>query len=160
MNRQRRQRPPPDAGHRHGHTVNDNIRPGMRVAVVQKQDQPTGKLTYGTVATTLTNSALHPRGIKVRLTDGTVGRVQTIVNGEAPEPAPEPEAARPSSRLHLQDFIQAPSPAKLQLHDFIEYPATTSTPECDARPWACTACTFANSGFLVVCEVCETPKTL
>ncbi|KDO27460.1 hypothetical protein SPRG_07049 [Saprolegnia parasitica CBS 223.65] len=158
MNRQRRQRPPPnDAGHRHGHTVNGNIRPGMRVAVVQKQDQPTGKLTYGTVATTLTNSALHPRGIKVRLTDGIVGRVQLIVHGEAPEPAPEPDAARPTSRLHLQDFIQAPSPPKLQLHDFIEYPATS---EREARPWACAACTFENSGFLVACEVCETPKTL
>lgn len=158
MNRQRRQRPPPDAGHRHAHTVNGNIRPGMRVAVVQKHDQPTGKLTYGTVATTLTNSALHPRGIKVRLTDGTVGRVQAIVNGDAPEP--EPEAARPPSRLHLQDFIQAPSPAKLQLHDFIEHPATTSSAqEREARPWACIACTFENSGFLVVCEVCETPKS-
>jgi uncharacterized repeat protein (TIGR03833 family) len=55
------------------------IRPGVRVAVVQKQDQPTGALTEGVVARLLTNSQQHPRGIKVLLTSGLVGRVQQIL---------------------------------------------------------------------------------
>jgi uncharacterized repeat protein (TIGR03833 family) len=59
-----------------------DIKPGVRVQVVQKQDQRTGKLTDGIVERILTNSATHPHGIKVRLTDGTVGRVKTIVMGE------------------------------------------------------------------------------
>ena len=57
----------------------ENIRPGLRVRVVQKQDQPTGRLTEGTVETILTKSAAHPHGIKVRLTGGVVGRVKEIV---------------------------------------------------------------------------------
>lgn len=59
-------------------TVRSNIKPGMRVQIVQKQDQRSGKLTEGIVKRLLTNSANHPRGIKVMLEDGTVGRVQNI----------------------------------------------------------------------------------
>lgn len=59
-------------------TVRNNIKPGMKVQVVQKQDQRSGKLTEGIVMRLLTNSANHPRGIKVMLEDGTVGRVQHI----------------------------------------------------------------------------------
>jgi uncharacterized repeat protein (TIGR03833 family) len=55
------------------------IRPGTRVMIVQKQDQPTGKLTEGVVARILTSSPTHPHGIKVMLVDGKVGRVQSIV---------------------------------------------------------------------------------
>jgi len=57
----------------------DDIDPGMEVMVVLKKDQSTGKLTQGIVKDILTNSAFHPRGIKVRLEDGQVGRVQEIV---------------------------------------------------------------------------------
>lgn len=53
-----------------------DIQPGMDVKVVQKQDQRSGKLTAGVVSKILTNSATHPHGIKVRLEDGTVGRVK------------------------------------------------------------------------------------
>lgn len=56
-----------------------NIRPGTRVQIVLKKDQPTGKLTEGIVQNILTKSAYHPRGIKVRLQDGQVGRVQVIL---------------------------------------------------------------------------------
>ncbi|MEZ5428935.1 MAG: YwbE family protein [Pyrinomonadaceae bacterium] len=59
-----------------------NIRPGMRVAIVLKQDQRTGRRTVGTVKDLLTNSPSHPHGIKVRLTDGQVGRVQEILAEE------------------------------------------------------------------------------
>ncbi|MBB3125791.1 putative repeat protein (TIGR03833 family) [Paenibacillus rhizosphaerae] len=56
-----------------------NIRPGLEVEIVLKQDQRTGKRTRGIVKDILTNSAQHPHGIKVRLTDGQVGRVQEII---------------------------------------------------------------------------------
>lgn len=57
----------------------ESIKPGMRVAIVLKQDQRSGKQTIGIVKDLLTNSANHPHGIKVRLTDGQVGRVQEIL---------------------------------------------------------------------------------
>jgi uncharacterized repeat protein (TIGR03833 family) len=56
-----------------------NIKPGMRVLIVLKQDQSTGKLTEGIVKDILTNSASHPHGIKVRLTSGAIGRVKEIL---------------------------------------------------------------------------------
>lgn len=58
----------------------EDIKEGLEVEVVLKEDQPTGKLTRGIVAEILTNSSFHPRGIKVRLTDGQVGRVQNIIS--------------------------------------------------------------------------------
>jgi uncharacterized repeat protein (TIGR03833 family) len=60
----------------------ENIKPGTRVAIVLKQDQRTGKRTVGIVKDLLTNSPNHPHGIKVRLTDGQVGRVQEILTDE------------------------------------------------------------------------------
>jgi len=56
-----------------------HIKPGMTVLIVLKQDQPTGKLTKGVVKDILTKSPTHPHGIKVRLTNGQVGRVKEIV---------------------------------------------------------------------------------
>lgn len=56
-----------------------DIHPGQRVQIVLKKDQMTGRLTEGTVQEILTNSPVHSRGIKVRLTDGSVGRVRNIV---------------------------------------------------------------------------------
>lgn len=57
-----------------------DIKPGIAVAIVLKQDQRTGRLTEGIVQDILTNSSSHPHGIKVRLTSGEVGRVQVIKN--------------------------------------------------------------------------------
>ncbi|WP_240419324.1 YwbE family protein [Paenibacillus periandrae] len=56
-----------------------DVVPGRKVQVVQKQDQRSGKLTAGVVKDILTNSPSHPHGIKVRLVDGTVGRVKEII---------------------------------------------------------------------------------
>ncbi|MBN2228392.1 MAG: YwbE family protein [Candidatus Thorarchaeota archaeon] len=56
-----------------------NIHQGDTVDIVQKMDQRTGKLTRGIVQDILTNSSIHPHGIKVRLQTGQVGRVQTII---------------------------------------------------------------------------------
>jgi len=55
-----------------------NIKPGVKVSIVLKQDQRSGKLTNGIVKDILTNSQTHPHGIKVRLTTGEVGRVKEI----------------------------------------------------------------------------------
>ena len=55
-----------------------NIKAGLNVNIVLKQDQRSGKLTNGIVKNILTNSPSHPHGIKVRLTSGDVGRVQEI----------------------------------------------------------------------------------
>jgi uncharacterized repeat protein (TIGR03833 family) len=55
------------------------IKPGIRVKIVLKQDQRSGILTDGIVKDILTNSSTHPHGIKVRLRDGKVGRVQSLI---------------------------------------------------------------------------------
>lgn len=60
----------------------NNIKAGLKVAIVLKEDQRTGKRTVGIVKDLLTNSSNHPHGIKVRLTDGKVGRVQEILDQE------------------------------------------------------------------------------
>ena len=60
-------------------TIRSNIKPGLRVRIVLKQDQPTGKLTEGIVKDILTSSPTHPHGIKVRLMSGAVGRVKEVV---------------------------------------------------------------------------------
>lgn len=57
-----------------------NIKAGLKVNIILKEDQRTGKLTSGIVKNILTNSPIHPHGIKVRLQDGQVGRVQEILH--------------------------------------------------------------------------------
>jgi uncharacterized repeat protein (TIGR03833 family) len=57
----------------------NEIHPGDTVDIVLKKDQVTGKLTRGVVKELLTGSQFHPHGIKVRLTDGKVGRVRAIL---------------------------------------------------------------------------------
>jgi uncharacterized repeat protein (TIGR03833 family) len=60
-----------------------DIKAGTLVQVVQKQDQRTGKLTEGIVKDILTKSSTHPHGIKVRLTNGVVGRVKKDLSEES-----------------------------------------------------------------------------
>lgn len=57
----------------------DDVKIGLEVDVILKADQRTGKLTHGIVAEILTSSNFHPHGIKVRLKDGEVGRVVSII---------------------------------------------------------------------------------
>lgn len=59
-------------------TIRQNVKIGVEVDIVLKKDQPTGKLTHGKVAQILTSDSSHHRGIKVRLEDGQVGRIQKI----------------------------------------------------------------------------------
>ncbi|MBI3914807.1 MAG: YwbE family protein [Chloroflexi bacterium] len=56
----------------------NEIRAGLRVQIIEKQNQRTSTLTEGIVARILTSSSTHPHGIKVMLEDGKVGRVQKI----------------------------------------------------------------------------------
>lgn len=56
-----------------------NIKAGIKVNIVLKEDQRSGKLTQGIVQNILTNSPTHPHGIKVRLTNGAVGRVKEVL---------------------------------------------------------------------------------
>jgi len=56
-----------------------DIKPGLKVLIVLKKDQRSGKLTEGIVKDILTKSPTHPHGIKVRLESGEIGRVQKIV---------------------------------------------------------------------------------
>ncbi len=60
-------------------TRRTDIHPGMKVNIVLKQDQRTEKLTSGVVKDILTKSATHPHGIKIRTTDGLVGRVKEFL---------------------------------------------------------------------------------
>ncbi|MFE8694751.1 YwbE family protein [Cytobacillus sp. FJAT-53684] len=57
-----------------------DVLPGLTVEIILKADQRTGKLTKGIVKDILTNSGTHPHGIKVRLIDGQIGRVQHILS--------------------------------------------------------------------------------
>lgn len=61
------------------HREREDIELGLSVKIVLKKDQRTGKLTLGKVKKLLTSSAYHPRGIKVMLEDGQVGRVQEFI---------------------------------------------------------------------------------
>jgi uncharacterized repeat protein (TIGR03833 family) len=66
-------------------TKRSDIKPGLRVRIVLKQDQVSGKLTEGIVKDILTNSSTHPHGIKVRLVSGQVGRVKQVLTGAEPD---------------------------------------------------------------------------
>lgn len=63
--------------------LRSDIRPGLTVQIVEKQNQRSGAVTEGVVARILTSSPTHPHGIKVMLTDGRVGRVQAILAAAA-----------------------------------------------------------------------------
>jgi uncharacterized repeat protein (TIGR03833 family) len=60
-----------------------NVFAGITVDIVLKKDQGTGKRTRGVVKDVLTKSPSHPRGIKVRLTDGQIGRVREIIKNDS-----------------------------------------------------------------------------
>jgi uncharacterized repeat protein (TIGR03833 family) len=64
--------------------IRKDIRPGLKVEIVLKKDQRSGKRTVGIVKDILTSSAQHPHGIKVRLEDGQIGRVQAILEDKGP----------------------------------------------------------------------------
>lgn len=60
-----------------------NVRPGVEADIILKRDQGSTRLTRGIVKDVLTKSSFHPHGIKVRLVNGDVGRVQEVIDGLA-----------------------------------------------------------------------------
>jgi uncharacterized repeat protein (TIGR03833 family) len=117
---------------------------GSTVSVVQKHDQGTGHLTSGVVSEILTNSASHPRGIKVRLVDGTVGRIA--------------DASQQTDTYEYSAADEGPSRAKPSLADFMVARLPNRTINPPSAEWACPACTFVNSGLLPKCELCQTTR--
>lgn len=93
------------------HERRQDIKPGTRVKIVLKKDQPTGILTEGVVQDLLTNKPYHPRGIKVRLTDGQVGRVQHILPKEPVNTVEKPKSiivvkkAKEEEILDMQNIL-------------------------------------------------------
>jgi uncharacterized repeat protein (TIGR03833 family) len=125
---------------------------GSEVSVVQKQDQGTGRLTQGIISEILTNSAYHPRGIKVRLVDGTVGRISDGSERTESYSAMDDTAPAPPRRS-LADFMLPVAPVPSQQSRTIDPPSAETAAE-----WACPACTFVNSGLLHECELCQTAR--
>jgi uncharacterized repeat protein (TIGR03833 family) len=84
-----------------------DIRPGLRVRVVLKRDQRSGRLTEGVVRAVLTGSATHPRGIKVRLETGEVGRVREILDKGTGEMLPDGKERGPLTHDQGKDQTKA-----------------------------------------------------
>ena len=91
-----------------------NIYPGLLVDIVLKADQPTGKLTRGVVQQLLTSSSFHPRGVKVKLASGQVGRVQHVV--QAGEESPSVKKSSPISEM----ILLSPETTFAQLFEMLE----------------------------------------
>ncbi|KAH6965373.1 hypothetical protein EDB82DRAFT_512364 [Fusarium venenatum] len=125
--------------------------PGASVFIILKEDQPTGEETKGIVQDVLTRGN-HPRGIKVRLRDGQVGRVQRMGNTSEATPAPSDEpraqAASSSSRFTMRytdvrqddEFATGPPPRSLAdfIPDFEE--SSTNAPNAGVETVKCPFC--------------------
>jgi uncharacterized repeat protein (TIGR03833 family) len=115
-------------------TISEVVR-GALVNIVLKADQPTGRTVQGAVSQVLTRGN-HPRGIKVRLADGRVGRVQSIAAGMAPSEFPRqpPEGSREAAGADVR-FADAGLGGRRQYRDARleqEQPASTQTIGLDA----------------------------
>ena len=161
-------------------TKRSAVVPGTPVSIVLKCDQRTGKQTHGVVQSVLTNSANHPRGIKVRLTTGQVGRVQHIqsrssstgVNATYSTPAelaPNPPLgfslhdhhrdSRQTGRTLLGDWFP---PLGVATQHNVQSPFI-ETLDHESRfssvvPWRCSVCTYDNVNLVLECEVCMTAR--
>ena len=155
---------------------------GSTVSVVQKHHQGTDVLTSGIVSEILTNSDFHPRGIKVRLVDGTVGRIAIASSPQTTrtthsnnydysttttEDEQQEEDGRPRRQASLADFMgnvgRRPAspvlpPPRQEEEIQILNPPSSSSHSAAEKEWACSACTFVNSGLLPECELCQTAR--
>lgn len=122
------------------------ISQGQLVKVVQKHHQSSGQLTLGVVDEILTSSSFHPRGIKVRLSNGLVGRVQELAKPHEEESVVEVPSSISSSMVYSCDIHEKPHNRRRQKSKVIV-----------EKEWTCSACTFANSAALKRCEICDTP---
>jgi len=133
MNRNNRQRRPPrqqngQSGNRPPRAPREykavptiqQVTPGAAVSIVLKQDQPTGREVQGTVQDLLTRGN-HPRGIKVRLTDGRVGRVQRMANDQSP-PSQQQQSTTPGPFMVRREGQQAPTYSDVRNNEFPSEP--------------------------------------
>jgi len=95
------------------------VTPGAAVSIVLKQDQPTGREVQGTVQDLLTRGN-HPRGIKVRLTDGRVGRVQRMASDHPPTQPQQPTT--PASFTVRREGQGAPTYSDVRNNEFPSEP--------------------------------------
>lgn len=135
MNRQNRQQRPPrqQQGGRQPRTPRDynpnvptmqQVTRGAAVSIVLKEDQPTGREVQGVVQDLLTRGN-HPRGIKVRLNDGRVGRVQRMANDQAPSqqlPAHQQQQQQPAGFVVRREGRQAPTYTDIRNDDYPSLP--------------------------------------
>jgi uncharacterized repeat protein (TIGR03833 family) len=157
-------------GRSNGKTSNAHLI-GSAVSVVQKHHQGTDVLTSGIVSEILTNSDFHPRGIKVRLIDGTVGRIaiasttqQTRTQNNNYDYSTTTEDAEqedgPRRQASLADFmvnVERQAPLLPMRQEEIQMNVSPSSHSAE-KEWACSACTFVNSGLLPECELCQTTR--
>ena len=136
--------------------------PGAAVSIVLKEDQPTGREVQGTVSELLTRGN-HPRGIKVRLQDGRVGRVQRMVNSSAvPSTAFNASAVGSSAEVKPNRVMRMERDVRLDEGDYPEGPPPRSLaaffPESESEGEAPVADGSSNGGFAtanVKCPFCE-----
>ena len=157
-----------------------DVSPGTEVAIVLKCDQRSGRLTHGIVQSILTNSTNHPRGIKVRLTSGQVGRVQHVSVGQSScggghgiaTTTARASSPRTTSVHDDRSFAEERTTfgressgptATSSLGDWLpasmitEAIQATSTPGI-VIPWNCSACTYENTNLELECEICMTQR--
>lgn len=150
-------------------TIRKLIKAGLKVEVIKKEDQRTGKTTFGYVQDILTNSANHHQGIKVRLQSGIVGRVCKIINDSEINDSVNNDSEQSKcyhssgkktnyggSRSYSKSTQEYESsdykkPENLMLSDFI-FPKQTE------NSWVCGSCTFINIGNSLSCDLCGTKK--
>jgi uncharacterized repeat protein (TIGR03833 family) len=181
MNRNNRQQRPPrqqhgQSGGRQPRTPRDynanvptiqQVTPGASVSIVLKEDQPTGREVQGIVQNLLTRGN-HPRGIKVRLNDGRVGRVQRMADGQTPpqQPSAQQQQQQPTTGFVVRrEGRQAPTytdvrndeypslPPPRTLFDFLPETETesrnTDVAEAQSEPVIFSSAT-------VKCPICQT----
>ncbi|KAJ1556589.1 hypothetical protein HK096_000051, partial [Nowakowskiella sp. JEL0078] len=127
---------------------------GTNVAIILKNDQRTGRLTHGVVADILTNSPTHPRGIKVRLVDGSIGRIQKFDSNQTSlgSLTTSNQFRNKSRTQFLNDSPESGSKRAPTIADWIP-DLSPKNKNNFIEEWTCTCCTFINSGFLLECEI-------
>ncbi len=120
--------------------IKENI---SRVLIIQKHHQKTGQTTEGVVKDILTNAPTHPRGIKVRLVEGQIGRIHSFING-----------SEGGISCQNQGFAAPNNRQQLVLSDFLTSSIDIST-DVIHEQIPCKKCTFLNSNLLENCEICN-----
>jgi uncharacterized repeat protein (TIGR03833 family) len=128
------------------------VTPGAAVSIVLKQDQPTGREVQGEVQQLLTRGN-HPRGIKVRLTDGRVGRVQRMASDNPPSQQP---TTTPSPFTVRREGAGAPTYSDVRNNEFPSEPPPRTLfdflPETNTAP-ASEPVIFSSA--TVKCPICD-----